>query len=86
MCAGLTTPLSGTSVGDNVRKASVSQSKKEFIAKMNIALKEIHESQYWLELLKQSGCIADHQCQKRETDQLIRDITSIIKTSNESLK
>lgn len=86
MCAGLTTPLSGTSVGANVREASISQPKKEFIAKMNIALKEIHESQYWLELLKQSGCIADHHCLKREIDQLIRIITSIIKTSNESLK
>ncbi len=34
---------SGTSVGANVCEASVSQSKKEFIAKKNISLKEIHE-------------------------------------------
>lgn len=86
MCAGLTTPLSGTSVGANVREASISQPKKEFIAKMNIALKEIHESQYWLELLEQSGYIAEHESLKTETDQLIRILTSIIKTSNDNLK
>ena len=45
---------SGTSIGANVREATVSQSKKEFISKMNIALKEAYESEYWLELFKQA--------------------------------
>ncbi|PIZ65422.1 MAG: four helix bundle protein, partial [Candidatus Marinimicrobia bacterium CG_4_10_14_0_2_um_filter_48_9] len=35
----------------------VSQSKKEFVAKLNISLKEAHETHYWLRLLKESGYI-----------------------------
>ena len=77
---------SGTSVGANVREACVSQSKKEFIAKMNISLKEIHESQYWLLLLLKSGYIKESQALLSETMELIRILTSIIKTSNASLK
>ena len=77
---------SGTSVGANVREACVSQSKKEFIAKMNISLKEIHESQYWLLLLLKSGYIQEQQALLPATEELIRIITSIIKTSNANLK
>ena len=47
----------GTSIGANVREAIVAQSKKEFIAKMNICLKEAHETEYWLALLVQSNYI-----------------------------
>jgi four helix bundle protein len=46
---------SGTSIGANVEEAIASQSKKEFIAKLNISLKEAHESHYWLRLLKDSN-------------------------------
>lgn len=77
---------SGTSVGANVREACVSQSKREFIAKMNISLKEIHESQYWLLLLLKSGYISDQQALLKETDEMIRILTSIIKTSNENTR
>ncbi len=76
--------MSGTSVGANVREASVSQSKKEFIAKMNISLKEIHETEYWLQLLLKSKYINEAQALQKETDELIRILTSIIKTSNEN--
>ena len=48
---------SGTSIGANIEEAVVSQSKKEFIAKLNISLKEAHETHYWLRLLKESGYI-----------------------------
>lgn len=77
---------SGTSIGANVREAVVSQSKKEFIAKLNISLKEVHETQYWLLLLAKSEYIADEQALLHETDELIRILTSIIKTSNENLR
>lgn len=77
---------SGTSIGANVREAVVSQSKKEFIAKMNISLKEGHESQYWLLLLLKSGYISDNQSLLNETNEIIRILTAIIKTSNENLK
>ena len=41
----------GTSVGANVAEAQYAQSKLDFISKLEIALKECHETQYWLELL-----------------------------------
>jgi four helix bundle protein len=74
----------GTSVGANIRDAVVTQSKKEFIAKMNISLKEIHECQYWLQLLSKSGFIINEQCLENEVNELIKIITAIIKTSNEN--
>jgi len=75
---------SGTSVGANIREAVVSQSKKEFTAKLNISLKEIHETQYWLLLLMKSDYITDQQALQNETEELIKILTSIIRTSNEN--
>ena len=50
---------SGTSVGANIREAFYAHSKADFIAKLQIALKECSESEYWLELLIESGCWND---------------------------
>src|SRR5437660_5471219 len=49
---------SGTSVGANYREASRGRSKAEFISKIGDCLKEIEETEYWLELLADSGCVA----------------------------
>lgn len=46
---------SGTSIGANIREAFYGHSKADFIAKLQIALKECAESEYWLELLIDSG-------------------------------
>ena len=46
---------SGTSVGANIREAMYAHGKADFIAKLQIALKECSESKYWLELLIESG-------------------------------
>ena len=46
---------SGTSIGANIREAQYAHSKADFIAKLQIALKECSESEYWLELLIESG-------------------------------
>src|ERR671936_453943 len=48
---------SGTSVGANYREASRGRSKAEFISKIGDCLKEIEETEYWLELLVDSGCV-----------------------------
>ena len=48
---------SGTTIGALVREAEQAESKADFIHKMAIALKEANETQYWLELLYQSGAI-----------------------------
>ena len=49
---------SGTSIGANIREAFYGHSRADFIAKLQIALKECAESEYWLELLLESGYYA----------------------------
>lgn len=75
---------SGTSIGANVREATVSQSKKEFIAKMNIALKEAYESEYWLELLFETDYLSKFEFDSIKVDcsELNKLLISIIKSSN----
>lgn len=75
---------SGTSIGANVREATVSQSKKEFIAKMNIALKEAYESEYWLELLFETNYLSKSEFDsiKNDCSELNKLLISIIKSSN----
>ncbi len=51
---------SGTSIGANVREAFFGQSKSDFISKLQIALKECSETEYWLELLIESGFYNDN--------------------------
>lgn len=50
---------SGTSVGANIREAFYAHSRADFIARLQIALKECSESEYWLELLIESGYYED---------------------------
>ena len=50
---------SGTSIGANIREAFFAHGKADFIAKLQIALKECSESEYWLELLIESGYCSD---------------------------
>ena len=50
---------SGTSVGANIREAFYAHGRADFIAKLQIALKECSESEYWLELLIESGYCND---------------------------
>ena len=52
---------SGTSVGANIREAFYAHSKADFIAKLQIALKECSESEYWLELLYKTNYIGEEQ-------------------------
>jgi four helix bundle protein len=75
---------SGTSIGANVREAHNSQSKREFVAKMNIALKEAAESEYWLELLHETEYLSEAEFNgiMPDCNELNRLLISIIKTSN----
>ncbi len=50
---------SGTSIGANINEANYGQSKKDFISKMHIALKETAETEYWLRLLIMSEYITE---------------------------
>ena len=50
---------SGTSVGANIHEANYAASKADFINKLQIALKECYESDYWLELFKDTDMISE---------------------------
>jgi len=77
---------SGTSIGANVKEALRGQSRPDFGSKMNIALKEASESEYWLELLQETEYISAEQGNELLTDcrELIRLLTSIVKSTFES--
>ena len=56
----------GTSVGANIHEAQYAQSKKDFVAKLEIALKEANETSYWLKLMHETGRIDDGKYQNTE--------------------
>jgi four helix bundle protein len=74
---------SGTSVGANYREASRARSKAEFISKIGDCLREIDETEYWLELLVDTGCVPPKKMDDLldETRQLIAIFTTIDKKS-----
>ena len=78
---------SGTSVGSMVREAEFAETKKDFIHKMAIGQKEINETIYWLELLKETDYLSLDQFENIYTDavEIIKIITSIIKSAKASL-
>ena len=78
---------SGTSVGALIKEAEHAQSKKDFINKMSIALKEANETEYWLMLLKDSDYIDEKSYNSIYPDsiELIKLLASIVKSSKERL-
>jgi four helix bundle protein len=74
---------SGTSIGANIKEAIRGQSKADFTAKMNISLKEASETEYWLELLHETGYLNKKEFNSiiPECIELIKLLTSIVKTS-----
>ncbi|MBQ3572880.1 MAG: four helix bundle protein [Clostridia bacterium] len=50
---------SATSIGANIREAKYAHSKVDFISKLQIALKECYETEYWLELLQRSDILSN---------------------------
>lgn len=59
---------SGTSVGANIHESKYAHGTADFISKMQIALKECYESEYWLELLNRTGYIPDNQYKKLQNE------------------
>ncbi len=74
---------SGTSIGANIEEAQAGQSKADFIAKMSISRKEARETLYWLRLLKAADIVEADKLSHitKEADELVRILTSIVKTS-----
>lgn len=78
---------SGTSVGAMVREAEHAETKNDFKHKMGIAQKEINETIYWLELLKETDYLTIEQFESINTDaiEIIKLITAILKSAKSNL-
>ena len=76
---------SGTSIGANINEAVSGQSKRDFVHKLSIALKEARETLYWLKLLADSGYIElkNFGTLSGSCEEIIRILSSIILTTKE---
>lgn len=74
---------SGTSIGANVAEAQQAQSKADFVAKLNIALKEASETKYWIKLLNVTDYLSANESNSILSDcvEIEKILVSIIKTS-----
>jgi four helix bundle protein len=77
---------SGTAIGALVKEAEHAQSKADFINKMNIALKEANETEYWLMLLKDSDYLDEKSFASihLNSSEMIKLLASIVKTSKQN--
>ena len=74
---------SGTSIGANVAESEHAQSRADFCSKLNIALKEAAEADYWLRLLHESGYLnkAEFQSVFSDCKEIEKLLASIVKTT-----
>ena len=80
---------SGTSIGANVAEGIFAQSADDFISKNSIALKEAHETYYWLDLLQTAGYLPDTDSTKTllaECKELIAILVASVKTAKSHRK
>ena len=79
---------SGTSIGANIRESRNAQSKADFMNKLNVALKEADETQYWFEVMEKSEMInpEDIEILNKDLSELIAILVSSIKTLKNKLK
>lgn len=74
---------SGTAPGALVRESEHAESKKDFIHKLSIALKEANETEYWLQMIKEGQYISKEEFQSIHKDclEVIKILAAIVKTS-----
>ena len=79
---------SGTSIGANISEAQYAHSRADFIAKMQIALKEANETCYWLTLLKRTNFLSESSFQRLYTacNELRMMLISSIRTAKKNTK
>ena len=77
---------SGTSIGANICEAENGQSKRDFISKLSIALKEAEETKYWLKLLYKTDYLSENAYNSINEDcvELVKLLTSIVKSTKKS--
>ena len=78
----------GTSVGANIHEAQYAQSKKDFVSKLEIALKESNETSYWLKLMHKTGRIdmQSYQYTEKLCGNIRRLLIASCKTAKENTK
>ena len=74
----------GTSVGANIHEAQYAQSKKDFVSKLEIALKESNETSYWLKLMHETHRINDEAY--KYTERLCGNIRRLLIASCKTAK
>ena len=79
---------SGTSIGANLTEARYSVSRKEFIVKAQISLKETAETEYWLDLLKEINLLSpiEYESIIKDCKEILRLLISTIKTTKSDNK
>jgi len=79
---------SGTSIGANLSEAQYSVSKKEFLVKASISLKECAETEFWLDLLKEINLINQKEYDSiiQDCKEILRLLISITKTTKTTIK
>ena len=79
---------SGTSIGANIAEAEYAITKKDFLSKIYISLKEASETKYWLDLLHDAGLLSnkEHSSIVADCEELLKLLTSIAKTTSENIK
>jgi four helix bundle protein len=77
---------SGTSIAANIKESIYAQSRKDFINKIYIALKEASETEYWLELLLATNYITENYfiAMHYQATELIKILSAIVKTTKEN--
>lgn len=78
----------GTSIGANIEEAQGSYSRKEFLAKLSIAYKEVRETKFWLRLLRDTNYISINEANLllEECEELLRIVGSIQKSIKQQLR
>jgi len=78
---------SGTSIGANIHEANYASSKADFISKLQISLKECHETEYWLKLFVNTGLINEEIYLKliNDSGKIRRILISSINTAKGNL-
>jgi four helix bundle protein len=78
---------SGTSIGANAEEANAGQSKKDFIAKLQISYKEAHETHYWIRLLLGSEFLTEESANSllKDLDEIIILLRTILRTAKDNL-
>ena len=76
---------SGTSIGANIHEANYAQSKADFVSKLQIALKECYETEYWINLFSKTNIIDEGQYAELKNDcgKIRRVLISSINTTKE---